>query len=178
LSISTASPARPGTLRAGDREERADERAIVDAASEVTMSALRRVAELGVTLAIDDFGSGFSSFAYLRHLPVHTVKIDSSFIGRIGHNRDDEVIIKGMIELSHALGKRVVAEGVETRQQLDFLRAQSCDEAQGFFLAPPVEADAVSHWLARVVVAEPRVAHELPGPAAIAVAHAPERLSA
>ena len=142
------------------------------------MSALRRVAELGVTLAIDDFGSGFSSFAYLRHLPVHTVKIDSSFIGRIGHNRDDEVIIKGMIELSHALGKRVVAEGVETRQQLDFLRAQSCVEAQSFFLAPPVEADAVSHWLARVVVAEPRVAHELPGPAAIAVAHAPERLSA
>ena len=76
----------------------------------------------GVQLAIDDFGSGFSSFAYLRHLPVHTIKIDSSFIGRIGQNRNDEIIIRSMIELGHALGKRVVAEGVETRQQLEFLR--------------------------------------------------------
>ena len=106
------------------------------------------MADLGVHLAIDDFGSGFSSFAYLRHLPVHTIKIDSSFIARIGQNRNDEIIIKSMIELSHALGKRVVAEGVETRQQLEFLREQGCDEAQGFLLSPPVEAGEVIRWLA------------------------------
>jgi diguanylate cyclase (GGDEF)-like protein/PAS domain S-box-containing protein len=123
------------------------EHAFIDVGSEATIAALRRVADLGVHLAIDDFGSGFSSFAYLRHLPVHTIKIDSSFIGRIGRNRDDEIIIKSMIELGHALGKRVVAEGVETRQQLEFLRDQGCDEAQGFFLSPPVEATEVARWL-------------------------------
>ena len=123
------------------------EQAIIDVGSEATIASLRRVAALGVQLAIDDFGSGFSSFAYLRQLPVHTIKIDSSFIRQIGQNRDDEIIVKSMIELSHALGKRVVAEGVETSQQLDFLREQGCDEAQGFLLAPPVEAGEVVRWL-------------------------------
>ena len=116
------------------------EHAIIDVGSEATIASLRRVADLGVQLAIDDFGpSGFSSFAYLRHLPVHTIKIDSSFIGQIGQNRNDEIIIKAMIELSHALGKRVVAEGVETGSSSS-LREQGCDEAQGFLLSPPVEA--------------------------------------
>jgi diguanylate cyclase (GGDEF)-like protein/PAS domain S-box-containing protein len=123
------------------------EQAIIDVGSEATIASLRRVAALGVQLAIDDFGSGFSSFAYLRQLPVHTIKIDSSFIRQIGQNRDDEIIVKSMIELSHALGKRVVAEGVETSQQLYFLREHGCDEAQGFLLAPPVEAGEVVRWL-------------------------------
>ena len=113
------------TALATDRLElELTEQAIIDVGSEATIASLRRVAALGVQLAIDDFGSGFSSFAYLRQLPVHTIKIDSSFIRQIGQNRDDEIIIKSMIELSHALGKRVVAEGVETRQQLEFLREQ------------------------------------------------------
>jgi diguanylate cyclase (GGDEF)-like protein len=128
------------------------EHAIIDVGSEATIACLRRLANLGVSLAIDDFGSGFSSFAYLRHLPVHTIKIDSSFIGRIGRNPHDEIIIKSMIELSHALGKRVVAEGVETDRQLDFLREQGCDEAQGFLLSPPVEAGEVVRYLAPAVV--------------------------
>ena len=136
------------TALATDRLElELTEHAIIDVGSEATIASLRRVAALGVQLAIDDFGSGFSSFAYLRQLPVHTIKIDSSFIRQIGQNRDDEIIIKSMIELSHALGKRVVAEGVETRQQLEFLREQGCDEAQGFLLAPPVEAGEVVRWL-------------------------------
>ena len=79
---------------------------------------------------------------------MHTIKIDSSFIARIGQNRNDEIIIKSIIELSHALGKRVVAEGVETRQQLEFLREQGCDEAQGFLFSPPVEVGEVICWLA------------------------------
>jgi EAL domain-containing protein (putative c-di-GMP-specific phosphodiesterase class I) len=133
-----------------------------------------------VSLAIDDFGSGFSSFAYLRHLPVHTIKIDSSFIGGIGQNRDDEIIIKAIIELSHALGKRVVAEGVETSQQLDFLRAQSCDEAQGFFLALPVEAREVGRWRALPqVVATPPIGEEdeLIDGATLALANGPEAVT-
>jgi diguanylate cyclase (GGDEF)-like protein/PAS domain S-box-containing protein len=129
------------------------EHAIIDVESQATIACLRRVADLGVNLAIDDFGSGFSSFAYLRHLPVHTIKIDSSFIGRIGHNRADETIIKAIIELSHALGKRVVAEGVETLQQLQFLRAQGCDEAQGFLLSPPVEAGELARRLVPSTIA-------------------------
>ena len=137
------------TALATDRLElELTERAIIDIGSEATIASLRRVADLGVHLAIDDFGSGFSSFAYLRHLPVHTIKVDSSFISRIGQNRNDKIIIKSMIELSHALGKRVVAEGVETRQQLEFLRDQGCDEAQGFLFSPPVEAGEVIRWLA------------------------------
>jgi EAL domain-containing protein (putative c-di-GMP-specific phosphodiesterase class I) len=136
------------TALATDRLElELTEQAIIDVGSEATIASLRRVAEMGVQLAIDDFGSGFSSFAYLRHLPVHTIKIDSSFIGRIGQNRNDEIIIRSMIELSHALGKRVVAEGVETRQQLEFLREQGCDEAQGFLLSPPLEAREAIRWL-------------------------------
>jgi diguanylate cyclase (GGDEF)-like protein/PAS domain S-box-containing protein len=137
------------TALATDRLElELTEHALIDVGSDATIASLRRVAALGVQLAIDDFGSGFSSFAYLRQLPVHTIKIDSSFIRQIGENRHDEIIIKSMIELSHALGKRVVAEGVETSEQLDFLREHGCDEAQGFLLAPPVEAGEVSRWLA------------------------------
>jgi diguanylate cyclase (GGDEF)-like protein/PAS domain S-box-containing protein len=136
------------TMLTADRLElELTEHALIDVASEASIACLRRVAALGVSLAIDDFGSGFCSFAYLRHLPVQTIKIDSSFIGRIGHNRDDEIIIKSMIELSHALGKRVVAEGVETEQQLEFVRDQGCDEAQGFLLSPPLEAGEVSRLL-------------------------------
>jgi diguanylate cyclase (GGDEF)-like protein/PAS domain S-box-containing protein len=135
------------TLTTDRLELELTEHAIINVESEATIACLRRVAALGVNLAIDDFGSGFSSFAYLRHLPVHTIKIDSSFIARIGHNRADETIIRSIIELGHALGKRVVAEGVETIRQLQFLREQGCDEAQGFLLSPPVEASEVVRWL-------------------------------
>jgi EAL domain-containing protein (putative c-di-GMP-specific phosphodiesterase class I) len=123
---------RQTALDAASLELELTEHAIIDAGNEATIACLRQVADLGVSLAIDDFGSGLSSFAYLRHLPVHTIKIDSSFVAGIGQNRDDEVIVKAVIELSHALGKRVVAEGVETKPQLDFLRGHGCDEAQGF----------------------------------------------
>ena len=153
------------TALATDRLElELTEHAIIDVGSEATIASLRRVAALGVQLAIDDFGSGFSSFAYLRQLPVHTIKIDSSFIRQIGQNRDDEIIIKSMIELSHELGKRVVAEGVETRQQLEFLREQGCDEAQGFLLAPPVEAGEVVRWLVpSAIVVQPVAGIRRPG---------------
>ena len=153
------------TALATDRLElELTEHAIIDVGSEATIASLRRVAALGVQLAIDDFGSGFSSFAYLRQLPVHTIKIDSSFIRQIGQNRDDEIIIKSMIALSHELGKRVVAEGVETRQQLEFLREQGCDEAQGFLLAPPVEAGEVVRWLVpSAIVVQPVAGIRRPG---------------
>jgi diguanylate cyclase (GGDEF)-like protein/PAS domain S-box-containing protein len=152
LASVLAQTLRQTALAAANLELEFTEHAMIGAGSEATMACLRRIADLGVSLAIDDFGSGFSSFAYLRHLPVHTIKVDSSFVGRIGQNRDDEVIIKAIIELSHALGKRVVAEGVETQPQLDFLRGNGCDEAQGLLLAPPLPAREVTHRLARPAI--------------------------
>lgn len=165
-------------LEARNLEVELTEHAIIDTGSETTIACLRRVAHLGVSLAIDDFGSGFSSFAYLRHLPVHTIKIDSSFVGRIGQNCEDEVIVKAIIELSHALGKRVVAEGVETRPQLEFLSEHGCDEAQGFLLAPPLAAREVTHRLARTaILGQPLREDDLTGPE-IKGANAPASLAA
>jgi EAL domain-containing protein (putative c-di-GMP-specific phosphodiesterase class I) len=145
---------------------------VIDAGSEATAACLHRVAGLGVGLAIDDFGSGFSSFAYLRRLPVETIKIDGSFVAQIGRNRDDEVIIKAIIDLCHALGRRVVAEGVETTGQLAFLAAQQCDEVQGFLFCPPLPARELEDYLARPRrlaaqdadgLAKPRPAHRAVG---------------
>jgi diguanylate cyclase (GGDEF)-like protein len=129
------------------------EHAVIDAGDEATIACLNQVADLGDGLAIDDFGSGFSSFAYLRRLPAQTIKIDRSFIAQIGRNPEDETIVKAIIDLSHALGKRVVAEGVETQSQLDFLEAQQCDEAQGFLFCPPLPAAAAQDWLAATALA-------------------------
>jgi EAL domain-containing protein (putative c-di-GMP-specific phosphodiesterase class I) len=125
------------------------ERAVIDAGSETTTDCLQRVSDLGVSLAIDDFGSGFSSFAYLRRLPVQTIKIDGSFIAQIGRNRADETIIRAIIDLCHGLGKRVVGEGVETGRQLAFLAAHGCDEVQGFLFCRPLPASETEDYLAR-----------------------------
>jgi EAL domain-containing protein (putative c-di-GMP-specific phosphodiesterase class I) len=109
---------------------------------------------------------------------VRTIKIDGSFVSRIGQNREDEVIIKAIIELSHELGKRVVAEGVETRPQLDFLRGHGCDEAQGFLLAPPLAAGEATCRLARLAIPGRALLDELLTPLAINGAGLPASLSA
>ena len=102
-------------------------------------SVLRELAAMGVKLAIDDFGTGYSSFAYLRDLPVHEIKLDMSFVTRLGRDEKDGRVVGGMIGLAHDLGLRVVAEGVERPVQLETLRALGCDAAQGFLLARPSE---------------------------------------
>ena len=98
---------------------------------------LRQIAAIGVTLAIDDFGTGHSSLADLRHFPFDEVKIDESFVADIGQGPAGGAIVAAVIGLAHSLGKRVTAEGVETREQLDFLREHGCDAAQGYLLAQP-----------------------------------------
>jgi EAL domain-containing protein (putative c-di-GMP-specific phosphodiesterase class I) len=102
---------------------------------------LKRLTKRGVQFSIDDFGRGYSSLAYLSRIPVGTIKIDQMFVQRIGQTVHDEAIIHAVIDLCHNLGRRVVAEGVETEEQLTFLRAHDCDEAQGFLLGLPVRAD-------------------------------------
>jgi predicted signal transduction protein with EAL and GGDEF domain len=97
--------------------------------------------ELGVTISIDDFGTEFSSLNYLKQLPVDRIKIATPFVQGISQSGKDEAIIKAVIVLANNLGIEVIAEGVETRQQLEFLNQNKCDEIQGFFYHKPISAD-------------------------------------
>ena len=102
-----------------------------------------------IRLAIDDFGTGYSSLAYLKRFPLDILKIDKSFIDDISHDQDDREIIKAVIEMGHALGIKVLAEGVESGEQLAFLQAQGCDAYQGYFCSKPVPAEEFSILLVR-----------------------------
>ena len=106
-------------------------------------SILNALLELGVTVALDDFGTGFSSLTYLRKLPFNRIKIDRSFIQDMLTQPDCAAIVKSVISLARDLRIGVVAEGVETADQLDYLRQISCDEVQGYLISRPVSADAV-----------------------------------
>lgn len=108
---------------------------------ENTTKILTRLNALGLNLSIDDFGTGYSSLSYLEKFPVHRVKIDKSFVDGIGQRSGSEAITKAVITLGHSLGMEVTAEGVEEQNQVDYLRAQSCDEIQGYFYSKPVAAD-------------------------------------
>jgi diguanylate cyclase (GGDEF)-like protein/PAS domain S-box-containing protein len=109
-----------------------------------TIDTLHR---LGIGLALDNFGSGYSSLASLRQLPVSTIKIDRSFVREIARDRRIAPIVRAITDLSHALGAQVVAEGVETAEQLAIIRRLSCDYGQGFYFARPLSADAMSALL-------------------------------
>lgn len=105
--------------------------------------------ECGIQVAIDDFGTGYSSLSYLQQLPGRTLKIDQSFVRDVAHAEREQLLVKSMITLGHDLGYRVVAEGVEEADARDRLIAMGCDEAQGYFYARPMAADAFRAWLSQ-----------------------------
>lgn len=115
---------------------------------EWTSAMLTEVREMGIGIAIDDFGTGYNSFSYLKHFPVTALKIDRTFIGEIGVDTFDEAISSAVTALGKALQIRVIAEGVETRKQFDSLRAAGCDELQGYYFAPPLDAANMATKLA------------------------------
>ena len=108
---------------------------------------LRALSALGVRIALDDFGTGYSSLTYLKRFPVDAIKIDRSFVAGLGRDPDDEAIVASVVSLARAIGKTVVAEGVETATQLEVLRELGVDLAQGFLWSPALPADELEVWL-------------------------------
>jgi diguanylate cyclase (GGDEF)-like protein/PAS domain S-box-containing protein len=127
----------------------------------VLNDTLGRLTDLGVTISIDDFGTGYSSLLYLKRLPVSELKIDMGFVQGLGESVEDESIVTGIVQLARALGLGTVAEGVETQEQLTWVRRLGCSTAQGFLLGRPMPADVFGRWL---TVSDPGdVPHPRPG---------------
>ncbi|WP_109118415.1 EAL domain-containing protein [Azospirillum sp. TSO22-1] len=116
---------------------------------EQAIGTMRALKDIGLRLAIDDFGTGYSSLSHLRHFPLDILKVDQSFVRDITNHAEGEAIAAAVISIGHALGKKVVAEGVETDVQLDFLRGHGCDEYQGFLFSPAVPAERFRELLMR-----------------------------
>ena len=145
--------ARAGTAPEALELEITESTIMTDAAR--ARSVLVQLSELGVRLAIDDFGSGHSSLGYLKRLPIDVLKIDRSFVINMADGSDDAVIVRSTIDLGHNLGLEVVAEGVETQEALARLAELGCDTVQGYFLGRPQPTEAVE-WIVR------RLARSLP----------------
>jgi EAL domain-containing protein (putative c-di-GMP-specific phosphodiesterase class I) len=117
--------------------------------AEETVETMRTLRELGVRFAIDDFGTGYSSLSYLKRLPIEMLKIDRSFINDIFTNSDDKAIVTAIIQMAHSMGIEVLAEGVETEQQLAYLNSLGCDKLQGYLFSKPVPYDEFEKLLKR-----------------------------
>ena len=140
-----------GALRESGLEPRFLELELTESAvmhdAETSIEILKRLSGLGVRISVDDFGTGYSSLSYLRRLPLDKLKIDHSFIQEVTTSRDDAQIVRAIVSLAHSLHLKVIAEGVETEEQLDFLRRLGCDQYQGYFCSKPVPADAFARFL-------------------------------
>ena len=114
---------------------------------ESAIKLLSKFKDHGMHISIDDYGTGYSSLAQLKQLPVHELKIDKSFIQRLEHDEDDQIIVRSTIELAHNMGLSVVAEGIEDEFSLNWLIAHKCELAQGYFISRPQPANRLTSWL-------------------------------
>jgi len=114
---------------------------------EPAIQTMRKIKQLGICISMDDFGTGYSSLANLQRLPIDHLKIDKSFIGGMLANNPSGEIVSAMIHLAHTLGMRVVAEGVETKEQHELLKQMHCDEAQGYLFGKPMPAEVFHHYI-------------------------------
>jgi len=119
---------------------------------ESTAAVLRSLKDMGVQLALDDFGTGYSSLSYLKRFPIDTLKIDRSFVRDLTTDADDASIVNAVISMGNSLHMQVVAEGVETREQLAFLKQQGCPEAQGYYFSHPLAAGELVQFLERSIL--------------------------
>jgi diguanylate cyclase (GGDEF)-like protein len=158
VNLSSAQLARPGledvvekALRAADLDAGKTELEITENVAieniEPTISILKKLKNLGITIAMDDFGTGYSSLSYLRKLPVDVVKIDQSFVSEIPDSYEDILIVQTIIAMAHSLNLSLVVEGVENVKQLNFFRQQGCHIMQGFLFSKPVEAGEILRML-------------------------------
>ena len=115
--------------------------------AERSLHILKEIQHAGFTLYVDDFGTGYSSLSYLQQLPVEYVKIDQSFVRRMISDRDSAAIVRSTIDLVHDLGRKVVAEGVETEAEWNALKAMGCDIAQGYHIARPMPEWEFERWV-------------------------------
>ena len=109
--------------------------------AEENIETLKKLNALGIRIAIDDFGTGYSSLSYLKRLPVDILKIDRSFVSEVPDNRDGVAIVEAIIAMAHSLGLHIIAEGVETAEQLEFLQMRKCNEIQGYYFSYPLPVE-------------------------------------
>ena len=114
---------------------------------ETAATMLDELSNLGIRIAIDDFGTGYSSLGYIKSFALHALKIDRSFIRDIPADKDDEMLVRMIITLANNLGLKVIAEGVETEEQLNYLLANRCDKIQGYYFSEPVSAAVFEEML-------------------------------
>jgi EAL domain-containing protein (putative c-di-GMP-specific phosphodiesterase class I) len=126
---------------------------------EHALDVLHRLRECGISLSIDDFGTGYSSLAHLKRLPVQELKIDQSFVRDLDETSEDAVIVSSTIEMSHNLGLKVVAEGVEYARSLRLLERWQCDTAQGYLISRPLTAAAFEAWIAQPLPSSSLMVH-------------------